>query len=638
MSICASSVCFAQKVDYSLREIQVQGNLQAYYDEDTRREVLDTVLQDRFAFSNLGEMLQQHGGILVSSYGSRGSLAGIKIRGTGDNHTLFQWNGIPVNSLTTGTLDASLIPAGFMERVAITRGASGVVAGNSSFGGAISLENTADWSNKYGMSMKFEIGSFGYHAWMPSVLVSTNQIQYRASFQQIKSENNFTFTDIYKSGSPKVRQTNDSLAQWGLIQNLYIKLRGNAEIDIGLWLQDKDKDIPSVMGSYQAGTANQTDRSDKGYLKLTKVLGASRVLLQMGYSKDSLNYTKINPDNPGSYLIDSHITTRSIFTRSEWRWFVGKTMTVDLGAHSEHPRAWVDAYGSVRKENRVSLITAAKFRFGSWIGNVGLRKEFNSYNPPKPLMSFGISWKSKDMQSMIRGNISNKFRIPSFNERYWLPGGNPGLLPESGWGGEIGWRWEKRISRNLVNQIEPVLFFQKIRDWIQWVPAEEFWYPQNQELMASRGIEFNGLSQVYLGNWNIKWIYKYSFIDAVQAEYNKPDYSKPVIYVPKHQVLTGLTVGFGNFAAGGNYTFLSKMYTTRDQNPLYALNPIHLVNLHASLKHQLNQFELEYYFQINNLFNYQYQMIRSYATPGFSGVLGLKINFMKPKIIVKNEN
>ena len=132
LSFFSSSVCFAQKVDYSLREIQVQANLQAYYDEDTRRDVLDSVLLNCYTFLDLGEVLRQQGGIIVSSYGSRGSLAGIRIRGTGANHTSFNWNGIPVNSLTTGTLDASLIPAGFMQSVAITKGASGVLAGKDS--------------------------------------------------------------------------------------------------------------------------------------------------------------------------------------------------------------------------------------------------------------------------------------------------------------------------------------------------------------------------------------------------------------------------------------------------------------------------------------------------------------------------
>ena len=638
LSISVSSMCYAQEVDYSIREIKVQGNLQSYYDEDTRREVLDSLVLGQFIFLNLAEVLRNQGGILISSYGSKGSLAGIKIRGTGDNHTRFLWNGIPVNSLTTGTMDASLIPAGFMQNVAITKGASGVLAGNSSFGGAIYLDNSPEWNKKYSFSLISEVGSFGYRALMPSVLVSSKNIQYKASFQVLKSDNNFLFDDTYKSGSPEVRQINDSLAQWGIIQNLFIRLRGNTQIDMGMWLQEKNKDIPPVMGSYQIAPANQADRSLKSYLKLTKIFRDSRLLVQLGYLNDSLHYSKLNPASENSYMIDSHIATSSLFSRSEWRWFINPKFTLDIGAHTEHPRAVVDSYGMVQKENRASLISAAKYRNGSWIANIGLRKEFNQYNPPKPLASFGVSWKSKNKENLIRGNISNKFRIPSFNERYWQPGGNPDLRPEYGWGGELGWRWERNFSGDFVNQLEPVIFFQKIRDWIQWVPSAEYWFPVNQDLMISRGVELNGSTSMKSGKWNSKLTYKYSYTDARQADSDDSENYSNVIYIPLHQVFIGGSTQLRNFSAGLNYQFLNSRFTTIDKNHIYQLDPIHLVSLNAAIKIQLKQFQLEIYSRIDNLFSYQYQMIRSYATPGISGVIGVKINIVKPLNTDRNEN
>lgn len=638
MSISVSSMCFAQEVDYSIREIKVQGNLQSYYDEDTRREVLDSLILGQFVFLNLAEVLREQGGMLISSYGSRGSLAGIKIRGTGDNHTRFLWNGIPVNSLTTGTMDASLIPAGFMQSVAITKGASGVLAGNSSFGGAIYLDNSPEWNKKYGFSMISEVGSFGYRALMPSVLLSSKNVQYKASYQVLKSDNDFLFVDTYKSGLPEERRINDSLAQWAIIQNIFVRLKGNIHIDMGMWLQEKNKDIPSVMGSYQIAPANQSDRSFKSYFKITKIYKASRLLLQLGYLNDSLHYSKLSPANENSYLIDSHIATSSLFSRSEWRWFINPKFTIDLGVHTEHPRAVVDSYGMVQKENRASLITAAKYRKGSWIANIGLRKEFNQYNPPKPLASFGVSWKSKNKESLFRGNISNKFRIPSFNERYWQPGGNPDLRPEHGWGGELGWRWELNFSKNFSNQLEPVIFFQKIRDWIQWVPSAEYWFPVNQDLMISKGIELNGLSRIKTGKWNSKLIYKYSFTDARQADSDDSANFSNVIYIPKHQVFIGGSTQYGSFSAGMNYQYLNSRFTTIDKNPVYKLDPIHLVSLNVAYKYPLKQFQVEIYSRIDNLFSYQYQMIRSYATPGISGVLGIKINFVKNKQLERYEN
>ncbi len=628
VSVFMSGLCFSQEVDYKLGEIRVQANLQSYYQDDTHREELDSLLIGNFSFLNLGEALQAQGGIMISSYGSRGSLAGIKIRGTGDNHTMFHWNGIPVNSLTTGTMDASLIPAGFMQNIAITKGASGVLAGNASFGGAVYLNNEANWSKKYDVTISSEMGSFGYRALMPSFLISSGKIQYRISFQKIKAENGFPFKDPYKQGAPEEYQVNDTLDQWSLIQNLFLRFDKNVQIDFGLWLQDKSKDIPPVMGSYQASYASQEDRSLKGYVKLKKLFSTSRILLQVGYLNDSLHYTKVNGGNQKDLLIDSHIHTQSIFSKAEWRWFISRDLTIDLGAHSEHPSAMVDAYGSGKQENRYSLITAAKYRKKGWIVNLGIRKEFNPFNPPKPLASAGLSWKSVNQQILFRGNVSNKFRIPTFNERYWEPGGNPDLSPESGWGGEFAWKWSNHSGEAFDQEIETVLFYQKIWDWIQWIPTSGYWHPVNQDLLISKGVELNGKSAIEWHGWEANLIYKYSYTNSSRAQEDNLKELNPVVYIPKHQGLIGLNLKIRGITLGCNYQILGKRFTTSDMNPIYALDPIHLINFNSAYKYRFRNMHMEIYARINNLGNQHYQMIRAYASPGISGSVGMKLNFL----------
>lgn len=631
LSILCSLQGYSQEVDYKLGEVKVKANLQSYYQDDTRREGLDSLIVGSYSFMSLGEALSTQGGLQVSSYGSRGSLSGVKIRGTGDNHTRFHWNGIPLNSLTTGTMDASLIPAGFMQSISITKGASGVLAGNASFGGAIYLDNKADWSKRIDASINAETGSFGYRAIMPSVLLSSDRIQYRLSFQKIKSDNDFPYKDIFKLGEPIENQINDSLNQWGVMQNLYFRFGRNAQLDFGLWLQDKSKDIPPVMGSYLGPLANQKDKSLKSFVKLTKLYSSSRVLLQFGYLNDSLHYTQRNASNPDELLIDSKIHTKSIFSKAEWRWFIGRAFTIDLGAHSEHPSAIVDSYGAEKRENRYSIISAARFRKKGWIANLGVRKEFNPYNPPKPLVSLGLSWKSNSGQNLFSGNISNKFRIPSFNERYWQPGGNPDLLPESGWGGEFAWKWKKEITDSYTQQFESVLFYQKINDWIQWVPSAGYWNPINQDLMLSRGIEVNGISSFDFGKMETKLIWKYSYTNADRAQKDKPEEFNPVIYVPEHQGLVGFSVKIRKISFAFNYQILGERYTSGDLNPLYVLDPIHLLSANSSYRTKIRNMPIEFYIKVNNLLNNNYQIVRSYASPGISVTAGFKMNFTKLK-------
>jgi len=101
--------------------------------------------------------------------------------------------------------------------------------------------------------------------------------------------------------------------------------------------------------------------------------------------------------------------------------------------------------------------------------------------------------------------------------------------------------------------------------------------------MLSKGIEISGLSKARLGDWNIRLNYKYSYTDAVQAELDKPTEASAVIYIPKHQAFSGLTVVYKKISAGINYQYMNRRYTTKDQDPLFALDDLHLVNLSAKV-------------------------------------------------------
>ena len=122
---------FGQKVDHQLREIEIKSHARSFYIDDNRKDHIDTLLSGNISLLNLGEALNTGSNLMISSYGSMGSLSSVKIRGTGNNHTSFSWNGIPLNSLTTGTMDLSLIPVGFMQNATLIKGASGVLAGNT---------------------------------------------------------------------------------------------------------------------------------------------------------------------------------------------------------------------------------------------------------------------------------------------------------------------------------------------------------------------------------------------------------------------------------------------------------------------------------------------------------------------------
>ena len=131
---------YGMKIDtISIPEVKVVKSRTSFYKDDQKVLFIDSVLIARTFSSNLDELISKSGAINVYGYGGTGSLSSISLRGTGSAHTNVMWNGFPINSITTGTVDLSLIPASFFNNIRLVYGSSGSLYGSGAFGGSIEL-------------------------------------------------------------------------------------------------------------------------------------------------------------------------------------------------------------------------------------------------------------------------------------------------------------------------------------------------------------------------------------------------------------------------------------------------------------------------------------------------------------------
>ena len=93
---------------------------------------------------------------------------------------------------------------------------------------------------------------------------------------------------------------------------------------------------------------------------------------------------------------------------------------------------------------------------------------------------------------MIKAKLSRDYRLPTLNDRFWIPGGNPSLKAENGWSQEITFSWNKNF-RNWSWSYQVTGYNRLIHDWIIWVRKENqsFFSPENIAKVWSRGIEQN---------------------------------------------------------------------------------------------------------------------------------------------------
>lgn len=611
-----------------------------FYAEDTKRVLIDSVELERNSSMNLGELLVQNSTLCLSSYGGYNSLTSISFRGTGSNHTLITWNGFPINSPTTGGVDLSLIPAGVFDKISLVYGASGSLYGSSSIGGAIMLENKPDWTNRLSGELSTGMGSFGYRRYGMEWTVGNDRIQYSISGFFNRSEDDFPFTDTQKSGNPKEKLEHNKSVTYSLLQDLHLNLARNNRLDMGIWYHQKEKEIPEIMGSYGVSNQEQKDSLLKAYIRWSKRTARSNLTIKSAYLMDFLMYTDKLDAEDENYLIDSKIGSRRIMNEMNLKVYLNHFVSFDAGGTYSYLTVSTGNYSSDKDEMQADIFGGLKAQLGNWVTNITLRKVFTPYKDPGLLYSVGFKVSSGSQRLTGRMNLSNKFRTPGFNEKYWVPGGNVDLKPEKGWGINAGAEWVAWKPENGRGELRIAadLYSSLIDNWIQWVPSaiNGIWSPVNYKKVWARGIESTVNMNIHLGEWNGKFIIGYAFTRSTIED--SPDGSSlqgnQLKYVPLHAVNGSLKIKYRWIYVVLSNQFTGARYTSEDNDPSEIMEACNLNNLLLGA-HLGSKSNVTLQARITNLFNINYQVMHSYPMPGRGVYLDLVWKISKVAVAEK---
>jgi vitamin B12 transporter len=616
-----------------IREVTVTQGNQEFFSDDHTTQTVEPMLETTNKHRSIGYLLERETPALIRNYGGSGSLTSVSLHGTGTNHTQVSWNGFPLNSPTTGQVDLSLIPTGFMQTVAVTNGASGSLFGSGTFGGSIALNNEPDWSNKFALSYSLDAGSFGSLGNMLTLSTGNRRVQYRLSAATERSENNFTYRDYYRSQAPEIKVKHNAYRSLGLIQNLSFNLGRGNHLDGGIWYQYKSLEIPALMGSYKEAHAKQKDSLFRSFVSYRKITDKSALMIRSAYFSDFLRYTDKNNASDPLYALDSRIATGRFMNEADFRYYFSQFLIIGGGAAYNHITGSSGNYGGKISENEYVVFSNMKVVLADFIINAGLRKEFyNGLNPPLQY-SLGVRYKLAE-KVVLRSGFSSKFRKPTFNEKYWRPGGNPMLQPETGRGGELTAEWFTGNSQSSGFWLDARVtgYYQWIDNWIQWVMHDSLTPVEYKEVHA-RGIdtwmEF-GYSRSRL---HIKGMANYSYNRSVIAgtyDDNRLFEGNQLMYAPIHALRAGLDISLYDFTLGVSTSYTGYRETVETADKTLGLPAYGVLNLMTGFHRKILKADIALDFFIDNVFDKSYEIIRSYPVPGrsfhFTLSVGLQTN------------
>lgn len=579
--------------------------------------ITDSLTKHILQQQNLAQLLAYSSPLNIKVYG-QGQLATTGFRGAGAQHTAVLWNGINLQNSMNGQTDFSMFPVDFADEVELYYGGNTSLYGSGAVGGAVVLNNLQAYNQK-GVGYSFNSGSFGLMQHQFRVQYGTPKWYAKAKAFHTKAENNFTYKNNQLAGAPLQPLTHAQTQANGLLFETGWKPTAKQTLDVRYWYQYSNRNLPPTIGM-AASTAAQLDKSNKLALEWRKLRLNSQLVARAAWFNEYIHYSDSITQIFETSKANALIAEAEFFKK--WQ----KPVWLNVGFNNSYTKANNRSYTTNPIRNSTAAFASLQVKwFKKLTSTANFRQEFVA----KKLLPFTASLSFLYVVTNridITFHINKSYRLPTFNELYWLTG-NPNLLHEQGYGQEVGIK--HTITKNIFfNQVTLNVFNRNINNWIVWQPEGGSWTPQNLTHVWSRGAEFKISHKQILRKVMITWNSEFSYVLSSNQQSviaNDESLGKQLIYVPKLSHQHWLKCNYKSTYVALNLVYSGYRFITSDNTAF--LNHYSLLNAFAGTQFQFKKYTLYTQFQVGNVLNNHYQVVAARPMPlrNVAFCIGLKM-------------
>jgi vitamin B12 transporter len=588
-----------------LEEVAVYASPLEKYAAGQQVITFDRKLLRDYAGRSLGDLLQQNSGLYLRQYGE-GMVASVTIRGTSAGHTAVFWNGLPVNSPSLGQSDFSLIPNEAVDQVAVHLGSTGALYGTDAIGGSVHLNSALRFNQGHQVRVNQGVGSFGRINTSFSYGFSNSNWATRTRFYRNYSTNDFKYQDVTRPGLPEARATNAAVKQWGIVHDLGWNLSEFSQLSTAIWYNANDRQIQPLMGSRAEEV--QEDNQLRWVIDYRYFRGSGSLNVKGGWVKDYMLFNRSSTNETNQY-----------FLSGEYEWNVMEGLSSKIGMRYTYIDGDLSSYSA--GEERSELYSSTTYQPVDRLSfSLNLRQSLynGEWVPFTPSLSGQVSvLKSEDRHLLLNAAISKSYKIPTLNDRFWVPGGNPQLEPEESLSWEAGLDYARKFRDKATWNAGLTYYRMNVDNWIIWLPQGTIWSPSNIRSVINQGLEGKLEGSYAFRSLQIKANVQYAYNQArnqTMINSNDRSFGKQLPYTPLNKLQWNLR---GEKDAWG--FFISQVYTgerfdTTDNESV--VNPYTLWNSGLSREWEIGRINGSLGFYVFNLLDEQYQAMKLRAMPG----------------------
>jgi len=563
-------------------------------------KIADSLLQNYNG--SFTDLLRQKSTLYFKENGL-GMVSSVSFRGTNASQTAVIWNGININSQTTGQTDFNNMGSGGFNNITVKSGGGSSFYGSGAIGGSIHLQHNIDFKKQQTFSLGSTIGSYDNYIQNGTVTIANKKSYFNGYIKHQSADNDYPFLDT------DLKNDNGEIENFSAGFNTAHKI-GKRDIIKAYYSYFTNK-----RNSSRTITVPTKSRLDDKNKRL--MLAWNRKATKTTYNVRIANLIEEFKyyENKRKKHLGTGSEVNSFIAKADVDYKFSKKIAIKGAIDANLIEAEGDNLVKNTRRSLASVLSINHTPFKGFTYNLTGRKEItNTYKIPF-IGAFNANYQALKWYK-FGVNGSKNFRIPTFNDLYWDGLGNPNLVPETSY--QINFN---HFFNYKKSSLQLAAFYIDTDDMIKWTPGDNgVWRPQNFVNVKNKGVEATLQTEFRYKKHHIYISGTYVYVKAIDQETEKE-----LIYVPTHKANGTITYNYKKLTV-----FYENVYTdavfingTNSKNlPSYTV-----ANTGISYATKLRENTCTLSGRMNNVFNKKYEVVATRPMPNRNFLISINYKY-----------
>lgn len=622
-----------------------------YSPKRMRREIVPYQSMDSTVLSNLScqsvaDAIRYFSGVQIKDYGGVGGLKTINVRSMGTNQMGVFYDGIQLGNAQNGQVDLGRFSLDNIEEIDLYNGQrSSDLQSAKDYGAAGTIYLTTKkpvflFDRSYNLDLKMKSGSFGLVN--PSVTYNKKlgkDIILNVSAEYTYADGKYKFT--YKKTDPTGRVLYDTTAVRENADITAVRTEAalfgsvrDGEWKVRVYNYNSYRGLPGyVVRNVFSHEQRQWDNNlfAQASYKQEYLNGKLGFLANAKYAYDYTRY--LNPDITLQY-IDNSYHQQEAYASGAVNYKIFSWWNVSVATDFQYNYLDSDVKNFSFPSRYTELVAVAttfkhpnvKFQasvLGTFVQeSVKYGKAGKNRNVVTPAAILSVRpWRNTPFD--IRAFYKRIFRMPTFNDLYYSNIGNTNLEPEFVNQYDFGLTYQYTgagsVFANFAVQADG--YYNYVENKIVAIPGANLfrWQMKNYGKVQIYGVDVSvDLGLEWATYWSLDIRLAYAYQVAADLSYSKdsPYYGGQLPYTPWHSGSATGNLSYKGFNLNYSFIYTGERYMASANIPINYVQPWYTHDIALSYSHDFNRCRLKASIQVNNIFNQQYEVVKSYPMPG----------------------